>query len=295
MIPPRSILVAVDFSDASRVTLGYAARFANHCHAQLHVVHAEDPLLCAAARAAGVDLAGETREELDHFTHSALPANNAAPPLHVIVGAAVDVVCNIADREQVDLVVMGTHGMTATARAMFGSVTEGVLLRSNVSVLAVPASWRPPHLDAGDLSGTGPIVAGLELTTPAIAATSAACRLAQALGTSVEAVHAVPPIRVLDRWRTHAEAAVADRIESARRELVALLPQLRSEVPVALHVEFGDIAERLAAVATSTPDRHPVLVIGRRPPGARRGPPGAIASRALALAQIPVLVYLPED
>jgi hypothetical protein len=49
MIPPRTILTAVDFSDASRVALIFAARLAAHCGAALHLLHAEEPLLLAAA------------------------------------------------------------------------------------------------------------------------------------------------------------------------------------------------------------------------------------------------------
>lgn len=65
MTRPRSILAAVDFSDASRVALQFAARLAHQCQAELHVLHAEDPLLNAAARHHGIDLSSETREELE--------------------------------------------------------------------------------------------------------------------------------------------------------------------------------------------------------------------------------------
>ena len=64
MFPPRVVLAAVDFSEPSRVALVCAARLARQCGAELHVLHAEDPLLAEAARAGGVDLAGETRDEL---------------------------------------------------------------------------------------------------------------------------------------------------------------------------------------------------------------------------------------
>jgi nucleotide-binding universal stress UspA family protein len=295
MIPPRTILAAVDFSEPSRVALVFAARLATHCQARLHVVHAEDPLLGAAARTAGIDLAGETREELQRFIETAPPARDRAPDTHVVVGVPADVICHIADREQADLIVIGTHGMSGAAQLFFGSVAEAVLVRANVSVLAVPEAWMPPRPDRADLTGMGPIVAGIECTTPALAAAAAACRLAAVLGATVDAAHVVAPIQVPERWSAHAAEAARERIDTARRDLALLLPQLRSEVPVHLHVESGRIAERLAATATATRAHRPLLVLGRRPPGARRGPPGAIAARVLALAKIPVLVYLPEE
>jgi nucleotide-binding universal stress UspA family protein len=49
MIPPTTILVAVDFSDASFTALACAARLARQSKATLRVLHVEDPLLSAAA------------------------------------------------------------------------------------------------------------------------------------------------------------------------------------------------------------------------------------------------------
>ena len=63
MILPRAILVAVNFSATSRMALVLAARLALLCAAELHVLHAEDPLLSAAADRAGIDLVREKHEE----------------------------------------------------------------------------------------------------------------------------------------------------------------------------------------------------------------------------------------
>jgi nucleotide-binding universal stress UspA family protein len=294
MIPPRSILAAVDFSELSGVALGYAARLARHTDAELHVLHAEDPLLHAAGRATGIDLAAETREELERFMPAASPTQGLTTRYHVIVGRPVEVVCDLANREQVDLIVLGSRGMTGPAHAIFGSTTEGVLLRSDVSVLVVPASWKPPRPDAPDLTGTGPITVGFEVTTPAMAAAGAACRLAKALSTTVEAVHVVPTIRVLERWRTHAEAAMKERIQAARHELSAALETIQTDVPVKLIVESGDMGERLAAAGAGR-NAGRLVVLGRRSPGSRSGPPGAIAARVMARSASPVLVYLADS
>ena len=57
MFPPHRVLAAIDFSEASRVALRMAARLAAHCDSELHVLYAEDPLLCV------VRGAGEVLEE----------------------------------------------------------------------------------------------------------------------------------------------------------------------------------------------------------------------------------------
>src|SRR6187401_1189756 len=86
MIPPRAILAVVNFSDTARVALVLAARLAQHCGADLHVLYVEDPLLDAAADHAGIRLGRETREELQQFIVGAWPAAQCSPQSHVIAG-----------------------------------------------------------------------------------------------------------------------------------------------------------------------------------------------------------------
>jgi nucleotide-binding universal stress UspA family protein len=294
MFPPRVILAAVDFSDASRAALAYAARLATQTRARLHVLHAEDPMLAEAARASRIDLTRETREELVAFVRSAAQSVDPAPVQHVVTGPAVDVVCDIAARENADVVVVGAHGMSGAARRMFGSTTEGILRNADRSILVVPDGWTPPQPHARDLSGTGPVIAAVDLTTPSLEAAGVGCQIAAALGTSVHAIHVVPALPVPARWAAQADAAVAARLATARREMERTLPCLRSGVPVTVRVETGTVAELLAAAAAA-PGQHPLLVLGRRTRADRKGAPGATAYRVLTLAQVPLLVYLPES
>jgi nucleotide-binding universal stress UspA family protein len=136
MLPPRVILAAVDFSEPSRVALGCAARLARHTGAALHVLHAEDQMLAAAARHAGVDLAGETRDELKAFTRAALPPGDWAPVYHVVGGNGVEVICDIARRERADVIVVGMHGMSGAERGGApGSIAYRVLTTAEVPLL----------------------------------------------------------------------------------------------------------------------------------------------------------------
>lgn len=296
MIPPRAILAAVDFSDTSRVALILAARLARHCGAELHVLHAEDPLLNAAADHAGIDLAGETDEELQRFIAGAWPAAQCSPRSHVIAGAAVDVILALAHEHRADLVVVGSRGMSGAEKLVFGSTTEGLLRRADVSVLVAPAGWMPPHPDALDLSGLGPLVAAVDLSDdPSVAAAKAACTLASVLGTSVEIVHVVPAMAVLGRWRAHADAAVRDRVAAAGQELELLIRGLGCSVPVEMRVEAGAVPNRLAEAAGPARDRTPILVLGKKAPGSKGAAPGTIAYRVLSLATVPILMHVADE
>jgi nucleotide-binding universal stress UspA family protein len=288
------VLAAVDFSEPSRVALTCAARLAKQCGAELHVLHAEDPLLACAAQKAGVDLTRETRDELTAFMQIAGPAGGWAPIHHVVTGPAVDVIRDIAERERADVVVVGMRGMSGAERTMFGSTTEGVLRKADRSVLVVPDNWTPPQPASPDLRGTGPVVVGVELSTPALAAVRAASRLAALLDTSVDAVHVVPHLTVPARWSTHATAALEQHVRQARADITMALHDLRAEYPMRLEVTTGRIADRLAAAVTDDAGRHSILVLGRRTHDERDGAPGSTAYRILTMATVPVLMYLPE-
>jgi universal stress protein A len=287
MMPPRSILAAVDFSTSSRVALDFAGRLARQCQATLHVLHVENRLLSAAAQAEGIDLTRETREELTRFTATL----HSTVHHHVVTGDAPRTICDIAEREQVDLIVLGVHGMSGAAHALFGSTTEGVLQHSDTPVFVVPDSWTPPLASTSDLTGMGPVIAAVESSCTAMASATAAARLADVLHTTVHAVHVVPALNVLERWQPHADAVIEQQITAARQEITAALTGVNRHHEIPLLVESGPVPERLAAATFAWSGQHPILVLGRHARDRRRGVPGSTAYRVLGLAKVPVLVY----
>src|SRR3954452_5554328 len=105
MIPPRAVLVALTFSEPSRVALVLAARLARHCGADLHVLYVEDPLLDAAARHVGIDLARHTERELLRFISDAWPVVLCSPQAHVVARADGEDNDEVAHRQGADLIV----------------------------------------------------------------------------------------------------------------------------------------------------------------------------------------------
>ena len=296
MIPFRSVLAVVDFSEASRGALVLAARLTRHCGAELHVLHAEAPLLDAAARHEGIDLARETYGALRQFVASSWPAAHCSPQLHVIAGPAVDVILDVAHEHRADLVVIDRSSLSIAERLIHGSTTEGLLRQADVSVLVVPTAWMPPDADALDTSRLGPLVVVANPSDPlSVPAAKAACQLASVLGTSVKIVHVVPGLQGMRRWRAHAAAAVRDRVASARQELEQMIRGLGSSVPVEMRVEAGAVANRLAEAAGPTSDRAPILVLGRKAPGSKGVVAGTIAYRVLSAANVPILMYVADQ
>lgn len=291
-MPPRSVLVAVDFSDSSRLALVFGARLAARTGATLTVLHVEDPLLAAAARAEGIALSDETQTELTAFVASAA-ADAGTTRLHdIVAGDAAKTICLVAQRAQVDLIVLGVRGMSGAEHTLFGSTTEGVLRHASVSVLAVPDTWAPVGTDGVTPTPIGPLIAAVDFSPESEAAARAACTLAFALSTAVELWHVVPERRSLLRWQRHSEAAVREHEAAATRELASLAGRLSSDAPIEQHVTSGRVAERLAEMAAPLAGRWPLVVMGRRRYADRDGAPGSIAYRLLTRSSAPTLLYI---
>ena len=295
MVPPHRILAAIDFSEPSRIALTMAARLAAYGSAELRVLHAEDPLLCAAAQIHGLNLSVQALEELQAFVAATALPSTVLVHSHVVGGEAIETICTVARRELAEVIVIGTHGMSGVERLVFGSTAEGVLRRSEIPVLLVPPTWAPPSLSTVDLSGTGPIVVGVDFTAGSLEAMSAAFRLARALQTSLELVHVVPALPVIERWQPHARESVDRRVEEARMELARLARGLTMGVTVSTRVETGPVAEYIANGARRGAGREPLLVLGRRRPRGHGDAPGAIAYRVLSLAHVPTLMFMATE
>jgi nucleotide-binding universal stress UspA family protein len=287
---PNRILAAVDFSDRSQVALGFAARLACQFNADLHVMHAQDPLLSAAAQHRGIDLARETEDELRASVAATWPATRCGVHFDVIVGHAATSIANAAERECADVIVMAAHGMSGAQHALLGSTTDGVLRRSNTSVLVVPDAWEAARPEVPDLSGEGPVIAGVDFRIPAIEAAADAAVLAASLRTELMLVHIVPAMPVLARWREHAEAALVEKAAEAKREIERIAAAVNGGVPTRVVVERGRVASCLSEVAHPHP--HGIIVVGRSIHPHGYAPPGKTAYRVLTEARLPVLMHV---
>lgn len=139
MLPPKVVLTTTDFSEASRPGLVAAAQLARATGAALHVLHAEDPLLAAAAQHQRVDLAAKTLEELRAFVGATIPDAEGVQ-LHVRSGKADEAIAEAAAALGADMIVIASHGRTGVGRVVFGSVAAAVIRGAKIPVLVVPAA-----------------------------------------------------------------------------------------------------------------------------------------------------------
>lgn len=287
MMPPARVLTAVDFSEGSRTALSCAARLARHCGGELHVVHVPPLLLNAPAFELGTAFAAEISDDLRAFVNTTPLVAVAHPRCHIVVGETARVIRDIASRECCDVIVVGTHGLAVDNQDPLGPTTEQLLQEGDIPVLVVPGGWTPPDPATSDMSGTGPVIAGLEFTCPAIDAASAAARLAARLHTRLLLIHAVPRAQMSPRWRADVESTAHREAADARAQLDPLVAALRAIAPVEVRVEIGAIVPTLVHAAEEMPGG--LLVLGRAVQAHTYGVPGAIASRVLTHTHVPLL------
>lgn len=142
----RHILVPIADSAASRAATEHAAELASRLDAELLVLHVLEPLpshgyFALDALAYGDDLREDLRAAAkEMLENAAKPLRERGVPVRtrLIEGAdPAGVIARTVDEQEIDLVVMGTHGRRGLGRAVLGSVAEEAVRRSSVPHLLI--------------------------------------------------------------------------------------------------------------------------------------------------------------
>jgi nucleotide-binding universal stress UspA family protein len=139
----KKILCPLDFSACSKNAMNVAVRLAVESHAELVLVHAwhlqalafagETPIPSDAVDA----MARDAERELAKAKAEATKLGADRVTTQILMGAPWDQIVELARKEAVDLVVMGTHGRTGLKHVLLGSVAEKVVRHAPCSVLVV--------------------------------------------------------------------------------------------------------------------------------------------------------------
>jgi universal stress protein A len=147
-VPPfKHILVPVDFSGCSRSALNFALALAEQFAAKVEVLHCYElpgfvpptaPLLFGGFDAPFAEHAARAADaRLQEFTATA-PLHHRIHCLHVLASPAVVGILETAEALNVDLIVIGTRGLSALPQLLLGGVSERVLRMAPCPVLTVP-------------------------------------------------------------------------------------------------------------------------------------------------------------
>jgi nucleotide-binding universal stress UspA family protein len=145
----KTIVAAVDFSNATPGVLATAGKLAKAFSAQLHLIHVIEPQVPYTAY-------GFTPEEFPaiplYDTEVRVRAErkldelrgrfgSEIPPVTVqlVDGGPLHATLEYVEKVGADLVILGSHGHGVVASLLLGSVAEGIVRKSVVPTLIVPA------------------------------------------------------------------------------------------------------------------------------------------------------------
>ncbi len=293
------VLVAYDFTPQADAALLFAARLAELGSCQLIAAYADDPRR-EATRLGLLDDPGRARDHLREEIAERIARALPSLPVEVVVSAHEGEpgarLAQLAEREQADLLLVGSHQRNAVERLFTGSVALDLLRDSPINVLVVPgsavasASLLPPVIRR--------IVAATDLSPIGNRAVAHALALAPA-GAEVVVVHVLSPNLMRNgRYgrsvhpefgREHA-AVVAER-----RQAVQALVADAGQVNVRVELIESDRPERalLEAIEREAADLVCAGTIGRTGLGAMLL--GSTAQTLLRGTRRPILLVQPQE
>ena len=144
----KNILVPTDFSDYSAAAVEHASTFAVMYNARLHVLHvvkdpSSPPVRHSVSDAENVPPYRHipTEDELRTFVDRWLTRQSKVIQV-VKYGQPYKEIVKYAHAEDIDLIVIATHGRTGLTHMLIGSVAEKIVRFSTIPVLTV----KPPRL-----------------------------------------------------------------------------------------------------------------------------------------------------
>ena len=292
----KNILFSTDFSPTSEAALPYAVAIARRFGSTLHIVHvlSEANLLMMSG---GVDYVSmgtiyedahaEAKEHIEKISEGIEGVPHRSYVRHGLIWKNL---AGIIAENEIDLVVVGTHGRTGLGKLVLGSVAEDILRHAPCPVLTVgpKVSGRAklPELSSHD-------VAPLELElrqmlfatnfgrNAALAARDAVS-LAEEFRARMTLIHVIEDYTRLGRH----PGPIEDNLNRLR-ELIPRNSQLQY-IPETL-IEFGNASERILKAASERDVD--MIILGARSSSEVGGThlPWSVAHHVIAQAHCPVL------
>lgn len=297
----NKILVPLDGSQLAELALKPALQVAQAAQAELILLRSMIPVYTTMPVVAGEyewawpeyareQVRSEAREYLEAVRNRYAQANLSLRTL-AVEGDAASMILDVAEEEDVDLIVMAPHGWSGANKLLLGSVTERVLHQATCPVFVVrtaqPIARVLLTLDGSPLAETA--------VAPGLA-------LAEALGARTTLLAINEPITVSSKlglqqkWQSSAEGRQAQQQNRAEKEqyLRYVVARFGDELEneIAYEVIEGPPVEKILEFA----DLHGIDLIvmsthGRT--GLRRWLYGSVTARVMRSSQSSMLIIRP--
>ncbi len=142
MITLKKILVPTDYSDHSEKAIRYGIELASKFNSELHLFHAVEftPVMYGEGGGflspdAAMEIEADAARHLESLEVDG--ANGLRVVRKVVQGHPFVAIVQYAKENDIDLLVLGTHGRGAIAHMLLGSVAEQVVRKAPCPVLVV--------------------------------------------------------------------------------------------------------------------------------------------------------------
>ncbi|WP_158829545.1 universal stress protein [Mucilaginibacter lacusdianchii] len=143
----KNILVPVDFSDTSLNALNTAVRMATRHDATLHLLYVQDVMLYYPQRGQLTMLQPMLQEAvikdvdaLEQMAYHVIADYNVRCRIHTANGNRSAIICEWADKQDIDLIVVGMATDISTAFYLYDTLPYQILKSAPCHVLTVPAN-----------------------------------------------------------------------------------------------------------------------------------------------------------
>jgi len=252
----KSVLIATDFSEASGKALRHALAIARHYGAKLYLVHVVSSQSITLGGPDAVNAATEivwrdVRQVEDRLVQS---GELAGLPHEIIIrqGNVWEELEKVVRQEQVELVVIGTHGRRGLGKLLLGSVAEQIFRRCECLVLTVgPGSLQEASIESSTV--VWPFLFATDFGEASLRALPYAISLANQFGAKLVLLHVVTPAAMSEGLQWHTADIIQMR-ENARIASLRRLEELVSQnskltVEPEFVVEFGSPSENILQAA----------------------------------------------
>lgn len=288
MLDIHRILFPTDFSECAQGALPHAVRLAELHDADVELLHVLVLHATSAIEAVepfpGEASARDALEATVREPHAARVTHHVSRAI-----AAAPAILDYADAQDVDLIVLGSHGRRGIRRLLLGSVAEEVLREARCPVLIV----REEKKEEAVRVDVKRILVPVDFSKQTALALGYAHELAVTFGAAIDLLHVIEVPTYPDFYVPFSAAVETTAVRrDARDRLEALAEPLRATREVATDVKVG----RTAGEVTDFAERggHDLIVLPSHGySGLERVLLGSVAEGVLRRTPCPVLTVKP--
>ena len=132
----KRILVAIDGSENAERAASYGINVAKTTGAEVHALYVTTRTVMGWSEAFEEYLADKGGVAVENVEKLGEKAGVKVKPVYM-KGIPADKILEYASENSIDLIVMGTHGLTGIKKFLIGSVAENVVRHSKVPVMII--------------------------------------------------------------------------------------------------------------------------------------------------------------